>query len=53
MSQELGYEISPLFAVAIGHTNAGSSLRPNGNDSNVQLVDENTSLIYGSLTVTF
>lgn len=53
MSQELGLELNPTFSVAIGHTNAGSSLRPNGNDSNVQLVDENSSIIYGSFTATF
>ena len=53
MSQELGFQFNPSFAVAIGHTNAGSSLRPNGNDSNVQIIDENTSTLYGSLTATF
>ncbi|KYG66017.1 hypothetical protein AZI86_02815 [Bdellovibrio bacteriovorus] len=53
MSQELGFEINPSFAVAVGHTNSGSSLRPNGNDSNVQIIDEKTSILYGSLTATF
>jgi hypothetical protein len=53
MSQELGFEFNPAFSVAIGHTNSGSSLRPNGNDSNVQIVDEKASILYGSLTATF
>lgn len=53
MSQELGFQFNPSFAVALGHTNAGSSLRPNGNDSNVQIVDEKASTLYGSLTATF
>lgn len=53
MSQELGLEINRVFSVALGHTNSGSSLRPNGNDSNVQIIDEKSSIVYGSLTATF
>lgn len=53
MSQELSFAFNPALAVAIGHTNSGSSLRANGNESNVQLVNETTSIIYGSLTATF
>ncbi len=41
MSQELGYQINSTWAAAIGHTNSGSSLKPNGTDSNVQLINEN------------
>lgn len=52
-SQEIAYEINPTFSVAAGHTNSGSTLRANGTDSNVQIYDENNSIIYGSLTVVF
>lgn len=53
LSQELGYQFNPTWAVAVGHTNGGSTLRPNGSDSNVQIMDENNSLVYGSMTVIF
>ncbi|WP_374029170.1 hypothetical protein [Bdellovibrio bacteriovorus] len=53
ISQEIGYEINPTFTVAAGHSNSGSTLRPNGQDSAVDIVDENNSVVYGSLTVVF
>ncbi len=52
-SQEIAYEINPTFSVATGHTNSGSTLRANGTDSNIKIYDEESSLIYGSLTVVF
>ncbi|WP_415063358.1 hypothetical protein [Bdellovibrio sp.] len=53
MSQELGYQLNPTWAIAVGHSNSGSTLKPNGSDSNVQFVDDNNSLIYGSVTAIF
>ncbi|WP_295899448.1 hypothetical protein [uncultured Bdellovibrio sp.] len=53
MSQELGYQFNPTWAFAVGHTNSGSTLKPNGSDSNVQFIDENNSLVYASMTVIF
>ncbi len=53
MTQELGYQLNPTWAFAIGHTNSGSTLKPNGSDSNVQIVDEKSSLVYASTTVIF
>lgn len=53
MSQELGWQMNSFLSVAIGHTNSGSTLKANAMDSNVQILDENTSLLYGSLTATF
>lgn len=52
-SQELGFELNPNLSVAVGHTNSGSTLRPNGSDSNIELINENTSIVYGSLSATF
>ncbi|MFV3408457.1 hypothetical protein ACNH6C_07605 [Bdellovibrio bacteriovorus] len=52
-SQEIGYEINPTFSIAMGHTNSGSTLKPNGTDSNIDLMDEDTSIVYGSVTVVF
>lgn len=52
-SEELGYQFNPTFAIAVGHANSGATLKPNGTDSNVQLINENTSLVYASTTVMF
>lgn len=51
--EEIGYQFNPTIAVAVGHANSGASLKPNGTDSNVQLVDENESIAYLSTTLTF
>jgi len=51
--EEVEYQISKTFGVALGHSNAGSILKANGVDSNVALVDDNTSMVYASLTVVF
>lgn len=52
-SQEIGYDINSSLNIAAGHTNSGSTLRPNGTDSNVKLLDEESSLIYASATFIF
>ena len=52
-SQELGYTITEHFAIAIGHTNAGTGLRANGTESNISLLNENDSTVYGQLAVSF
>lgn len=53
ISEEIGYSISPNFSVAIGHTNAGATLKANGADSNVELYNENTSIVYGTLGMSY
>jgi len=53
LSQELGYAVTPNFSVAIGHTNEGSALKANGQESNIELFDEDSSTIYGSLGVSY
>lgn len=52
-TEEIGYEINKTISVAVGHTNSGNALKPNGTDSNVSLIDENSSLVYASATVAF
>lgn len=52
-NEELGYTINKTFAVAVGHTNAGNALKENGSDSNLALINDNTSLVYASLTTNF
>lgn len=53
MSQDLSYQVNPTWAVSAGHSNSGSTLRPNGSDSNVQVFDDNNSVVYASTTVIF
>lgn len=51
--EELEYAASEAMSLTLGHTNSGSTLKPNGVDSNVALIDENNSTIYASLTLVY
>ncbi len=51
--EEFGYQFNKTISAAIGHTNSGSALKANGTDSNYALWDENTSMVYVSLTAAF
>lgn len=51
-TEEFGYAINPHFIVAIGHSNAGAVQKLSG-DNNIQLIDENESIIYSSLTMSY
>jgi hypothetical protein len=51
--EEIEYAVNDGISMAMGHTNGGSPLKPNGVDSNVELVNEDTSMIYGSLTLVY
>ncbi|MEQ1721970.1 MAG: hypothetical protein ABL930_02260 [Pseudobdellovibrio sp.] len=53
ISEELGYSVSEHFSVAIGHSNGGSTLKPNGTDSNIDIYNENNSTVYGSLGLSY
>lgn len=53
MTQDIGYEFNSTFSASVGHTNSGSTLKPNGQDSNVELISDKTSMVYGSVTVVF
>ena len=52
-TEELGFEITKMFSVAIGHTNGGSVLKPDGQNSNLNVINENSSMVYGALTMSF
>lgn len=52
-SQELGYTFSKTWSASIGHTNSGAWYRPNGQDSNLRLINEDDSIIYVSTTAVF
>lgn len=53
ISEEIGYSLSPNFSAAVGHTNAGATLKANGADSNVDLYNENTSIVYATLGMSY
>lgn len=53
MSEELGYEINDHLGLALGHTNAGSSLKADGSETNFRVVNENDSTVYVQMGVSF
>ncbi len=53
MSEKIGYSINPSFSASVGHTNSGATLKANGADSNVDLYNENTSIVYATLGMSY
>ncbi len=53
INEEIGYSINDNISCSIGHTNAGSTLRANGTDSNINLYNENNSTVYGTLGLSY
>lgn len=52
-TEELGYQLSDSTNIALGHSNSGNALKPDGRGSNIALLNENSSLVYGSVTFGF
>lgn len=52
-SQEVSYSIMPTWGISLGHTNSEAWLKPNGQDSNLKLINENSSIVYVSTSVMF
>jgi hypothetical protein len=52
-SQEAAFNVSKNWALTMGHTNSGSWLAPNGQDSNFKLINEDDSIIYVSTSLVF
>ncbi len=52
-TEEVSYSITQRWSASLGHTNAGSWLTPNGQDSNLKVINENDSIIYGSMSLVF
>lgn len=52
-SQEIGYAPLKALSLAVGHSNGGSTLRADGYASNIEILNENTSTIYGSASYSF
>jgi hypothetical protein len=52
-SQDIGFKFAKDWVVSIGHTNAGATLKPNGYESNVSIVNEDNSIAYLALSYGF
>ena len=53
ISEEVGYSLNSYISIALGHTNAGSTLKPNAADSNIELYNENSSIVYATLGLAY
>jgi hypothetical protein len=53
LDEEIGYDLTKNINIAIGHTNAGAALKANGADSNIDFYNENSSMVYASLALSF
>lgn len=53
ISEEISYSVLPNWGVSLGHTNSEAWLKPNGQDSNFKLINENNSIVYISTSVLF
>lgn len=51
LTESISYSINDNYSLTLGHTNAGSTLKANGVDSNIELINENSSVIYGTLGI--
>jgi hypothetical protein len=53
MVEEISYQFNSVVSAAIGHSNSGSALRPNGQDYSFDMYNENSSVVYASMTLVF
>lgn len=52
-SQQVDYRFLKAYTASLGHTNSGSTLKPNGQDSNVSLMNEDSSIVYLGIGYSF
>jgi hypothetical protein len=52
-TEEVGVNAGDHYNFALGHTNAGTALKANARDSNIQLVDDNNSLVYAKVSMKY
>lgn len=53
MSQEVAYQFSEGLGAMVGHVNGGSVFKADGETSNIQPIDENNSIVYGGMSLSF
>lgn len=51
--EEIAYQASKDVQLSLGHQNAGSTLKPNGQDTNVEVLNKNSSVYYGGINITY
>lgn len=51
--EEISYLFHPSWVALLGHTNGGAALAANGQDANVQIINEKDSIVYGGLVFLF
>lgn len=52
-SEEIAWQGHKNVSFAIGHALSGSALKANGVDSNLSLMNENNSMVYGSISASY
>ncbi len=53
LSEELGFQISPVAALSMGHSNGEDLVRSTQHSSNIETFDDATSTIYGTFSLTY
>lgn len=53
INEEINFQIIPHWSMALGHSNNGETLKPDGVNSNIQIMDPNSSMVYTSSTLNF
>lgn len=53
LSEEIGWAVNETLSLAVGHSNGGSSLKPDGSESNFSVYNENDSTVYVQMGVSF
>jgi len=51
--EEIGYDFTSNINLALGHTNSGPALKANGQDNNILITNDNSSVVYVSTTISF
>lgn len=46
LSQYIGYSLTENFGLSMGHSNEGPAIKANGYESNLNVIDENNSVVY-------
>ena len=53
IGQSLSYEFTRDFSVTVGHSNGGNMFQANGTDYDVQVFDENRSIVYANIRAVY
>ena len=51
--QEVSWGFNKYASASLGHSNGGSVFKPDGQSSNIELINENSSTVYTTLTLSY